>query len=214
MTTEEDAALPASWAYPRVSEATALERVERRVRVSVAPLPPTVHGQGEYAFVPHLITLARAKGVSACVGEEDNRWPAVHRSDAARLYRLTLERGTAAGRYRAVAEKGVQYREIAALIGRRLGVPLARQTSEEAARHFGWFAEFASLDAPASSARTGELCGWTPSQPGLLADLHGDHYFPARRPASQAGCFANPGRTAYICVFHAAATQCIVASSH
>lgn len=93
-------------------------------------------------------------------------------------WRSSAARG--GGRYHAVAEEGARFRGIAALIGRRLGVPFARQTSEEAARHFGWFAAIASLNASASSVRTGERFGWTPSQPGLLADLDGDHYFPAR----------------------------------
>ena len=178
LATEDDLPVTGPKAIPRIaSEEAAGEAAARGVRVSVMRLPPSVHGAGDHAFVPRLIALARDKGVSAYIGEGQNLWPAVHRLDAARLYRLALERGSAP-RYHAVAEEGVKFRDIADVIGRRLGLPLAGKTPEEAAAHFGWFAHFAAMNSPASSRRTRVLLGWAPSEPGLIADLDGPRYFP------------------------------------
>jgi nucleoside-diphosphate-sugar epimerase len=173
LATEEDA--PAS-TIPRVASEEAAASFAGRVRVSVVRLPQ-VHGDGDHAFVPLLIGLAREKGVSAYVGDGSNRWPAVHRFDAAHLYRLALEKGTAGARYHAVADEGVPLREIASVIGRRLNVQVVSKSGEEAAKHFGWFANFAAIDNPASSQRTRELLGWKPTQPGLIADLDRPSYF-------------------------------------
>jgi nucleoside-diphosphate-sugar epimerase len=177
---EEDMAASGPTAIPRVATEEAAAAVAARgVRVSVIRLPPSVHGDGDHAFVPHLIGIAREKGVSAHVGDGQNRWPAVHRLDAARLYRLVLERGAAGGRYHGLAEEGIALRDIAGVIGRRLNVAVVSKTREEAADHFGRFAHFAALDNPASSQRTRELLGWQPTQPGLMSDLDRARYFEA-----------------------------------
>ena len=173
----EDDAIPSHREFPRVSEQAAASFVERGVRASAIRLAPTVHGDGDHGFVPLLIGLARQKGVSAYVGEGLNRWPAVHRLDAAHLYRLALEQGSAGARYHGTAEEGVPFREIAEVIGRRLNLPVVSKSPEEAADHFGWFTRFAAIDCPSSSAKTRELLGWQPRQPGLIMDLDRPRYF-------------------------------------
>ena len=176
VTTEEDAA-PDNPAYPRVSEQVALSLAGRGVRVSAVRLPPTVHGQGDHGFVPALIGIARTKGLSAHVGEGANRWAAVHRLDSARLFRLALQAAPAGTRLNAIGDEGVPFRDIAQAIGRRLNLPVTAISREEADEHFGWFALFASIDVPASSALTQQRMGWHPVQPGLIADLGKGHYF-------------------------------------
>jgi nucleoside-diphosphate-sugar epimerase len=174
LATEQD---PPNPSFPRKSEEAAIAVASRGVRVSVLRLPPTVHGDGDHGFVPVLISIAREKGVSAYVGEGLNRWPAVHRLDAAHLYRLVLENGSAGATFNGVAEEGVPFREIAGVIGRHLSVPVVAKSREEAAGHFGWLAHFAAVDAPTSSQRTRELLGWKPKQTGLIADLDHGRYF-------------------------------------
>ena len=174
LATEEDAHNPS---FPRKSEEAALALATRRVRTFVLRLPPTVHGNGDHGFVPRLISIAREKGVSAYIGDGLNRWPAVHRLDAAHLYRLVLEKGTAGASYHGVADEGVPTREIAAGIGRGLNVPVVSKSREEAADHFGWIGHFFGIDGPASSALTQERMGWRPTQVGLIADLNAEHYF-------------------------------------
>lgn len=171
---EEDQPNPNS---PRKSEEAALALSASGVRASVLRLPPSVHGEGDHGFVPRLIGVAREKGVSAYIGDGLNRWPAVHRLDAAHLYRLVLEKGASGERYHGVADEGVPAREIAEVIGRQLNVPVVSKSREEAADHFGWIARFFGLDGPASSAQTQQRLGWRPAQPGLIADLDAEHYF-------------------------------------
>ena len=189
VTVTEDDEMPENPHYPRVSERAAIALVASAgqsnsgVRVSVVRQPPSVHGAGDPHFVTAFIGVARAKGLSAYVGDGANVWSAVHRLDAARLYRLALEftsraEAPAGTLLNAVGDEGVPFREIAEVIGRHLDVPVKSLTPEEAPGHFpGAFALFAQFDAPASSARTQQRFGWRPTQPGLIADLNQGHYF-------------------------------------
>jgi len=176
--TEQDASDTAPFAALRgASEETALAFAGRGVRVSVLRLPFSVHGDGDHGFVPALIGMARAKGVSAYPGDGANRWPAVYRLDAAHLYRLALEAAPAGARLHGVGEEGVPFRDIADVIGRHLNLPVTAVSRDEADGHFGYLAHFVTLDAPASSALTRERLGWHPVQPALIPDMDKGHYF-------------------------------------
>ncbi|MRW91529.1 NAD-dependent epimerase/dehydratase family protein [Duganella sp. FT80W] len=175
--TESDAANPDGAATHRnASEVLTLALAARGVRTSLVRLPPTVHGDGDHGFVPMLVRIARDKGIAAYVGDGQNRWPAVHRFDAARLYRLVLEHGVAGTRYHAVGEQAVATRDIAAAISKGLDLPLASLSTEEAAAHFGFLARFFGADCPASSELTRRQLGWQPNGLPLLEDL-ALHYF-------------------------------------
>ena len=177
--TEEDVAPANSGTYPRASEASTAELAARGVRASVVRLPPSVHGEGDHGFVPTLIAIARKKGVAAYVEHGTNRWPGVHRLDAARLYRLALEHRGRGLRYHAVDEEGVMFKDIAGTIAHHLNVPLVAKSLSEAGQHFGWMALFAGMDAPADSQQTRGLLSWYPTQPGLLSDIGKPSYYAA-----------------------------------
>ena len=161
---------------PRVSEQSAMALRSQGVKVAVVRLPQ-VHNTLKQGLITYLVALAREKGVSAYLGDGRNRWAAAHVTDTARLYRLALEKREAGARYHAVAEEGVALRDIAEVIGRGLKVPVVAMSPEEAPAHFGFFAMFAGVDMPASSAKTQELLGWHPTGPGLIADLEKMRYF-------------------------------------
>ncbi|WP_394792205.1 SDR family oxidoreductase [Rhodoferax sp.] len=169
--TESDTPHPAA---PRKSEATARAWAERGVRAATVRLPPSVHGLGEHGFLPILVRLAREKGVSAYLDAGQNCWAGVHRHDAVRVYRLALEQGVTEPVYHAVADEAVPFKQIAEVIGRRLGLPVEARDRE----HFGWFANMAAAEMCASSARTRTLLGWEPAGPSLLADLDQAGYYP------------------------------------
>lgn len=147
------------------------------VRSSVVRLPPATHGDGDNGFITTAIGLARAKGAAAYVGDGANRWPSVHRDDAARLFRLALESAPAGSVLHAVDDEGVPIREVAEVFAEHLGVPAVSVTPEQAGEYVGWLGGFWGLDGPASARITRELLGWRPARPGLIADLKAGHYF-------------------------------------
>jgi nucleoside-diphosphate-sugar epimerase len=171
---EEDAS---NSTFARKSEEAGLATAASGVRATVVRLPPSVHGDGDHGFVPQLIRVAREKGFSTYVGDGKNRWPAVHRLDAARLYRLVLEQGATGAKFHGVADEGVPTREIAEVIGRRLNVPVLSKSPEEAAALFGFIGHILAMDGPSSSTWTRETLGWRPTQIGLIADLEQGRYF-------------------------------------
>ncbi|MGW5103265.1 SDR family oxidoreductase [Streptomyces sp. NPDC004100] len=168
---------PAPGTHRTASEEATTALAGDGVRASVVRLAPTVHGRGDHGFVPRLIAVAREKGAAAYVGDGANRWPAVHRLDAARLFRLALEKAPAGQRLHAAAEEGVPFRQIAEVIGRHLDIPVLSLTGEEAEARYGFVGRFTGVDNPTSSALTRELLGWRPTETELLADLEEGHYF-------------------------------------
>jgi nucleoside-diphosphate-sugar epimerase len=163
-----------------VRAATALLALSLRgigVRSSVLRLPPTVHGHGDNGFMATLVGIARERGVAGYVGDGSNRWPAVHRYDAASLFRLAVEAAPAGSVLHAAANEGVAFRDIADAMGRHLGVPAASVAPGDAAEHFAHLGHFVGLDSPASAAVTRELLAWEPTGPSLLEDLEQDHYY-------------------------------------
>ena len=160
---------------PRIdAENTVIALAEQGVRSSVVRLPPTVHSLGHYPFISGLIAIARATGIAGYLGDGNNRWPSVDTRDVGRLYRLALESAPAGSRLHAVAEEGIALRDIATVIGRRLGVPIAPVAAEDAEQHFGHLSIFVGLDNPTSSQITRDTLGWMPTRPGLISDLDDD----------------------------------------
>ncbi|KAA9156181.1 SDR family oxidoreductase [Amycolatopsis acidicola] len=154
-----------------------LSLASQGIRSSIVRLCPTVHGEGDKGFMARLAGIAREKGVAGYLGDGANRWPAVHRLDAANLFRLALEKAPAGTTLHAVGDEGVPIRSLAEVMGEQLGVPVKAIEADDAAGHFGWLAGLLGLDIPASAAATRELLGWQPVRPGLLADLGEGHYF-------------------------------------
>ncbi len=165
----------ASWNPRAATEATVKELVARGVNLSVVRLPQ-VHDTRKQGLVPYFTAVAREKRVSAYLGDGNNRWPAAHVSDVARLYRLAFEKAEAGAIYHAVDEEGLSMKAIAEALGRGLKVPVVSIKAEESEGHFGWLARFAGHDMPSSSALTQQKLGWKPTGPGLIADLDGMDY--------------------------------------
>jgi nucleoside-diphosphate-sugar epimerase len=177
MLTEEDLRGKFGPTSTRVSEEATLALAQRGVRASVMRLPPTVHGEGDHGFIPGLVNMARAKGEAAYPSDGTNRWAAVHRIDAARLFRLALESAPAGTLLHAIGDEGVAVRDIAAVFGRRLHVPVVSLPANEVGAYYGFLGTFFAMDIAASSTLTQQRFGWQPTQPGLLADLDHEYYF-------------------------------------
>lgn len=164
--------------YPRMSEDAADGLAAQGVRTASIRLSPSVHGEGDlHGFVPMLISLARQKGVSAYIGDGQNRWSAVHRLDAAHLYRLAVENAIAGAKYHGVGDEAIEMKTIAEFIGHHLNIPVVSLPPEQAPEHFGWLMGFVGIDCPASSKITQNTLNWHPTHPSLLDDLKGDIYF-------------------------------------
>lgn len=173
--TEDDPPNTDGHALRAKAEELVVTSASRGIRTAVVRLAPTVHGEDDKGFVPMLVDIAREKGVAGYVGDGANRWPAVHRTDAARLYRLAVEKGAAGVRFHGVAEEGIAMKTIAEAIGRGLGVPTKSIAPADAQAHFDFLARFAGVDCPTSSAITQKALGWTPSGPDLASDI-AKHY--------------------------------------
>lgn len=159
------------------SDNAAMALAKRGVRTSIVSLAPSVHSEGDKGFIPMIINIAREKGFSAYIGDGSNRWPAVHRLDAARLFRLAVEAAPAGSQLDGVGDEGIPFRDIANVIGRHLNLPVVSISREEAEAHFGFLGALAALDIPRSSVRTQELLNWRPVHPTLISDLEQGHYF-------------------------------------
>jgi len=174
---ETDKAPASSDVIPRVaSEEAANAASAKGVNVYIVRLPPSVHGADDHGFVPMVIGVAREKGESAYAGDGNNQWPAVHRLDAAAVYRLIVEKQPSLKVLHAVAETGIPFRDIAQAIGDGLNLPVVSKTGDEVARHFGWFAHFAAMGCPSSNEQTRQALGWEPHGPGLLEDMRACYF--------------------------------------
>jgi nucleoside-diphosphate-sugar epimerase len=173
-----DGDVPISGANARIANAHyTLALAARGVRASVVRLPPATHGAGDNGFIPTAIGFARAKGAAAYVGDGANRWPSVHRDDAARLFRLALDSAPPGSVLHAVADEGVPLREVAEIFAAQLAIPAVSVPPEQAGHYVGWLGRFWATDGPASSQLTRDLLGWHPTRPSLIADLKAGHYF-------------------------------------
>jgi len=169
---------PTLSSHPRTASAElARSFASRGVRPVIVRFAPTVHGPGDHGFIATLVAIARERGMSGYADDGTNRWPAIHRLDAAVLTRLALDGAAAGSAVHATAEPGVAARDIAAAIGRGLDLPVRSVAAEDAAQHFGWLGRFFAADVPASSEVTQRVLGWTPTHPGLLDDLDAGYYF-------------------------------------
>lgn len=182
--TEQDSADLSVAGGRALSEQLLLRLVERGVRAASVRLPRTVHGEGDHGFAPIIIRIAREKGMSAYIDDGSTRWPAVHRDDAATLFRLAFENAGAGTVLHAVADEGVAIRDIAEVIGAKLDLPVVSIPPEQAREHFGFLSGFIGVDAPASSVQTQKQTGWHPWRPGLIADLAAGYYFQVAQPAA------------------------------
>ncbi len=177
LVSEDDVAPAGSDVIPRVaSEEAAAAAAAKGVDVYIVRLPPSVHGKGDHGFIPIIIGTAKEKGESAYIGEGQNHWPAVHRTDAASLYRLIIEKTTELKVLHAVAETGVLFKDIATTIGEGLNLPVVSKTGDEVAAHFTWFAHFAGMDCPSSSEKTRTALGWEPKGVGLIEDIEANYF--------------------------------------
>jgi nucleoside-diphosphate-sugar epimerase len=177
LVSEADTAPVGSDVIPRVaSEEAAKAASDKGANVYIVRLPPSVHGAGDHGFVPIVIGMAREKGESVYVGEGNNQWPAVHRSDAAVIYRLIVEKRPLLKTLHAVAETGVPFREIAQATGKGLNLPVVSRSGNEVAEHFGWFAHFAAINCPSSSEQTRQALGWEPHGSGLIEDIQACYF--------------------------------------
>ena len=173
-----DGAVPIGGANDRIDNANfVLALAGKGVRSSVVRLPPATHGRGDNGFIPTAIGLARQRGAAAYVGDGSNRWPSVHRDDAARLFRLALESAPAGSVLHAVGDEGVPIREVSEILAARLDLPAVSVTSDEIGQYLGFLGGFWGFDGPASAQITRDLLGWEPTGPGLIADLEDGHYF-------------------------------------
>jgi len=175
--TEDDLLASGSDVVPRAaSEEAAAAIAAKGVNAYVVRLPPTVHGAGDHGFVPMITDIARSNGQSAYIGDGLNRWPAVHRFDAAKVYRLIVEKKPELKTYHPVAEEGIDFKEIAAAISKGLNVPLVSLTPADAEKHFTWFTHFATFNCPASSEKTKQVLGWQPTEVELLKDMEASYF--------------------------------------
>lgn len=164
-------------AWPRASEQAADILAAQGIRTAVIRLSPSVHGDDDkQGFIPIMINIAKEKGISAYIGDGQNHWNAVHRLDAAHLFRLALENATPRARYHAAAEQAITVKAIAEAIGKQLNLPVKSISTEAAAAHFGWFSKMAAIDCPASSIWTQEQLQWKPTQSTLLTDINNGIY--------------------------------------